>query len=449
MGTTTFMFKNQTINYLENIGKLIVRNRNWTEVCVEFEVNYYKKGNEDNPSIKWDNFEEIFFSPEGTLNFDKEAVSNRKQGLSPDSILSHVNFENVLIYFAFKEIFETNRYEMKLYRTYVLFLIFSIDDDSMVSKLNFIELLFEKILYNIEIEVKEVENREKNKKIMREQEKKNLKEKGVFFDEELTQIDITLGDSEDKKDHSQSQDDNSIINLRTNSRNNEKNERNEESPSFFDDNESINQTGNEMNIIKIYPNKIEEKILKSMYFFRKEEIKNNKTYVKKISINLLRLIMYMYFETTIVNCIYGLKTALDKIAKRQLKLEDVYWNNEFKNYLKKNYNVNKIVDISYMKYEIFSVFINNEIAEFINTRDNLKNVIEKKTKKSYVVNLVIDQFQHQKEAGKAFEFDWLIINFDDIYAFLSLNPYFFNIEELYFKYLNFLKIYYNNELMFD
>ena len=425
--------KSQTFRFLEQTGNLIVNNNSWVEVCSKFEVGFYKKGNEDSSTVKWDEFNEIFFKEYDIFKFDIEALSNRRKGLAPNLIKSKVNFDQVMAYYAMREIFESNYFEMRIYRVYILFLVNSVDENSAATKLNFIELLFEKVIYNLELEARSsevmaVETHPDN-------DLDETKEEVMIFTEiNITEIEEEnerqRGSSLKKKRNNKSIAEKSgMISVMDVSDNRLiKEEKNLDEENYIMEDSEMSES------FHLDNSSIDDKLVKIFQKFRQSKIGKAKTYVKKITISMFKLILYMFFETSIVNVLYGYKKVLEKIALKTIKLEDVYWNNELKGFIKRNFNYDKIIDLNQFNHKVFTVFINQKMEKFVETRDNLARQIHEKNEYMRINNKVED------EEKIKFKYDWMIINFDDIYAFLNKNDYFFHSHSLYKKYLEFLNV---------
>lgn len=477
--------KHQTNKFLELVGELIVNNKTWVEICMKFEVNFYKKGNEDTPIIKWEEFHEIFLKKKKIFKFDQEAMNNRKKGLAPNLVQSHINFDYVITYYALKEVFETSFLEMRIYRLYILFLVNTIEEDSQITKLNFIELLFEKIIYNIELESKESDIIEGVPQYIADhQNLLNLRKKVLnqSYDDNdlganLTEIDFSL----DKIEVDDNKNNDKNKNTKSKNKNNKADEsidNSKDNSSYFNRSNSLAisnnrdkssldvESENDSNESSLLDNTtLDAKLVRMFARFRHSKLGKTKTYVKKMTLSMFKMILYMFFETSIVNILYGYKKALEKINGKKLKLDDVYWNNELKSYIRSNYDSNKIIDLNQFDLKTFLIFINKQMERFVKSRENLqKDINEKRAKdranrsknksnskskadQNNEVDLDIEQNKEIDESfddreknndPTKFEYDWLIINFDDVYAFLNNNDYFFSSRKLYRVYIEFL-----------
>ena len=184
------------------------------------------------------------------------------------------------------------------------------------------------------------------------------------------------------------------------------------------------------------------------------------TRVKKITIKILRTIMYMIFESSITFVIKSFKLALVKILKKIIKLKDVYWNNMFYNYVSKNFKIEEAnFKLNRFNYNLFCEFFNIKIIDYINLRENLRfqkykillkhNFIKSIDNEEYNKQLnleneeVINLIKFNLKGNINCIFDDILINYDDVYHFINSNQYFFDNLGLFKEYDLWVKSTYN------
>ena len=85
--------------------------------------------------ITWEEFEGTFLDE---FIVDKDA--------------EHIDINEWIIYHTFKKIFEYDNYEIRVYRVYLMFFPYCLHINGSEG-MNFIDFLFEKIIYNLEVEM--------------------------------------------------------------------------------------------------------------------------------------------------------------------------------------------------------------------------------------------------------------------------------------------------------
>lgn len=126
LNSGTLVFETfRTLKWLERI---------WKVFCFRFEYKYYKFDT-NKYMITWDEFEGIFLDE---FIVDKES--------------DKIDLNHWIIYHVFKKIFEYDNNEIRVYRVYLMFFPYCLHINGSEG-MNFIDLLFEKIIYNLEVEM--------------------------------------------------------------------------------------------------------------------------------------------------------------------------------------------------------------------------------------------------------------------------------------------------------
>ena len=115
----------RTLKWIERI---------WKVFCFRFEYKYYKFDT-NKYMITWEEFEGIFLDE---FIVDKESEK--------------IDQNQWIIYQTWKKIFEYDNYEIRVYRVYLMFFPYCLHING-AEGMNFIDLLFEKIIYNLEVEM--------------------------------------------------------------------------------------------------------------------------------------------------------------------------------------------------------------------------------------------------------------------------------------------------------
>jgi hypothetical protein len=115
----------RTLKWLERI---------WKVFCFRFEYKYYKFDT-SKYMITWEEFEGIFL--------DEFIVDNKDE---------KIDIDQWIIYNTFKKIFEYDKNEIRVYRVYLMFFPYCLHING-AEGMNFIDFLFEKIVYNLEVEM--------------------------------------------------------------------------------------------------------------------------------------------------------------------------------------------------------------------------------------------------------------------------------------------------------
>ena len=348
--------------------------RIWKVFCFRFEYKYYI--NETNKyTIKWEEFEGIFLD-----EFD----------VDPDS--ENIDLNEWIIYNIFKKIFEYNNYEIRVYRVYMMFFPYCLHLNG-AEGLNFIDLLFEKIIYNLELEMKIKLDRARNEALLKE-----TLEKNEFKDEEEDIYSKAYNETDKKSKKT--------LNLPTSFKLggfmnkffsgkkipnlNNINNILPDSVQVITKNNSKKQVISEQNVDKDMESDL-IRVFENEFNSRKQE-----GFIRKISFEAYKEIMFVYFQNNIV---LFLRAYNDIIT-------------DFKDF--EYVDDNLVNNINAIKNQIkidFDIFSTKNITKFFN------NTYEKKL------------FGLRNNLRK--DSDNIQLTFDDIYVYMKNNYYFYNCKNLY------------------
>lgn len=404
-----------TLKWLERI---------WKVFCFRFEYKYYRE-NTNKYMITWEEFEGIFL--------DEFKVDPDQEG---------ININEFIIYHTFKKIFEYSNYEIRVYRVYMFFFPYCLHLNGAEGG-NFIDLLFEKIIYNLEVEIRAALNEQEkkegidkalnedegeediynltnynNKIDKRSKKSKSNKNLNVFG---FSNYQESSGGSKGKgiifnqlkKNYQQSEDTKKNANFNSNNKNNNNQNSNyanskadilaESARPIINKADNVSKRNknvspfNDQNISNM---QIEADLLRKYHddFLRRKQ----SGFVRLVSFEVFKEIMLVYFQNNIFLFIKAFKDVLT----------------DFKDYVYVDDNlVDKIKAIEKDKIELKSFTIKN-IEDFLN------NSYEKKL---FGLRNNIKRSTNERE---------IFLTFDDIYVYMKNNYYFYNCKELYYEFKN-------------
>jgi len=395
-----------TLKWLERI---------WRVFCFRFEYKYYRTDT-NKFTITWEEFEGTFLDE---FNVD------------PDS--EGIDLDQFLIYHTFKKIFEYNKYEIRVYRVYMFFFPYCLHLNG-AEGLNFIDLLFEKIIYNLEVEMvnslqeaknlniaeSDSDSDEENDKFKygNEADKKSKKSKNMQMDKSQPKKNLSEKGKNENENDLISKVSKANAPLSNIAKDDFKSNRNDENNNINDENLGIADSSRKMINKDIASSRrknrvqsaavIEKQITGSTLetnLLRKyqKEFNNQKQngFIRKISFEVFKEIMFVYFQNNIVQFIKAFKEVLTN----------------FKDYEYVDDNlVDAIKAIDKEKIDL-RLFTSKNIQKFLN------NTYEKKL---FGVRNNIKRDPHS-------DFNTLL-TFDDIYVYMKNNFYFYNSKRLYFQF---------------
>lgn len=300
MGSSNTSKKEEQRYIFDLLSDIKWSDKQWKTFCVKFEYKLFSKEN-DKFHITWDEFESILLK-KSDLNYAKE----------------------YLIFHTFRKFFQIYNMEAKLYKIYILYftLVLHVKEFRNIS---FIEMLFEKIISNLELEI-------------------------------IKEASHNQGENDDDLDI-------------------------ESIPKEKGDDEML------LNAFRID-------------FERRKKFEN----VRKINLELFVEILYTFFYNNIYMLIKCFKTVLEELP---VEYSNIKFYKEVKVLDPTSIN---IIDLSKLRTNAIE-YINARIDAFITSRAKLQSISR----------------------------EFLTFTFDDIYAFININPCYFNIIDLYNEYVNIIK----------
>lgn len=416
--------------------------RIWKVFCFRFEYKYYRTDT-SKYTITWEEFEGIFL--------DEFKVGYEDEG---------INLYEWIIYNTFKKIFEYNNFEIRVYRVYMFFFPYCLHLNG-AEGLNFIDLLFEKIIYNLEVEMvasfheakagnlddsntssdEENENNynlttkknpylnndnadKKSKKSKKSKKYENSNKRfarGIIASNAIDNKMLHLQEVKSKKNTNSHKE--LGIGLKTNNINADKNN----NLNNLDNNNNNNDNSNNLGLpdsSRLMLNKdimtkrgmmhlpssamIDEQVTGSSLegnLLRKYNNEFNKQiqngFVRKISFEVFKEIMFVYFQNNIVQFLKAFKEILTEF-------KDYEYVDDGLVYSIKDIDKNSI-DLSLLTSKNIHKFLNNTYEKkLFGLRDNIK--------------------RDPNNDAETF------LTFDDIYVYMKNNYYFYNCKELYYQF---------------
>jgi hypothetical protein len=364
---------NESLLILQLLSDMKWQDRLWRVFCFKFEYKFFKNVDSDHPKymVNWDEIVSILFN-----SWDEDEQEK--------------DYTKYIIFHTMKKYFLHHNNEVRLFRIYMLFFPYTLQL-SEVKSLNFIDLFFEKIIYNLELEMKAASNVVQLTEVEAEET--------IVSKEEASKGDIL---------NSSSNDDLSII---ENSKNQDITNRkliggNDESKfpvSKFElplnkhhDMKDIDSVKEKTNL---QANFIENNLLSAFneYFEKKKEgAISNLSYVRQISYSVFREIMFVYFENNVTLIVKAMKDVIKEFDEYRYENDKMIKQIKRINY--RNINTDKLTNKNVYSY------IDQCIDKLIKVRVKLSTIKEKET---------------------------IILTLEDVLVFIQLNPMFLNTIELF------------------
>ncbi len=380
--------------------------RIWKVFCFRFEYKYYRTDT-SKYKITWEEFEGIFL--------DEFKVDRDHEG---------IDLNEWIIYNTFKKIFEYNNYEIRVFIIYMFFFPYCLHLNG-AEGLNFIDLLYEKIIYNLEVEtiaslyVKKIKSKAKEEKSSDEDSDENnskhsgnskilekngektqfsnsffkngpIAEKMANKSEARQKIKDNISDVDQNKSNinhieNRGMNDCSMIELNKDKTSKKKTSR----PSTMIDEHKITGSNILNNLLEKYK-----------YEFLRL---NNQNYIRKISFEIFKEIMYIYFQYTIVQLIKAFKEILVEFNDCEYVDDNL---------------VEKVKEIDKDSINL-DLFTSKNINGFLND--------------TYEKKLFGIRNNIKRDIDNPFE---TFLTFDDIYVYMKNNYYFYNSKKLYYEFSN-------------
>ena len=369
------MGNNNSINENHHSGTMVFEifrtlkwiERIWKVFCFRFEYKYYKIDT-NKYMIEWEEFERIFL--------DEFYV---------DNYLEKLDLNQWIIYNVFKKIFEYDNNKIRVYRVYLMFFPYCLHING-AEGMNFIDFLFEKIIYNLETEmsiqlvnVQPVEKEESDEEDV-DDDYFGIYNKKLVKDNKDNDSQKSVNDiSEDNLNEDYlSRPDLSKKNLNTSYK--------KEAQNIEFDYSKFNCKDMEKNLIRIFYDE----------FLNTTQL----GYIRIISYELFKQIMYVYFYNNIVLFLRAFKDIITDIDL------DSYEDEVFVEEIKVIQKNNKNIRLDLMTEEKINHFLDNSFNELFLIRNNLARTENVK------------------------------FTFDDIYVYMKKNFYFYNCINLYETYIS-------------
>lgn len=306
-GKKGFQTENQKI--FDLLSDMHTKERLFKTFCAKFEYKLYKKPIDDKRyMITWREFENDMLN-----NFTD----------------SEINYKSYIILETFRKYFHYHNDNLRIFKVYMIYFPLVLHLDG-TEGLNFIELIFDKVIYNLEVEMKG------NNKSYHIQEEK------ISTDETKTDRTEILA--------------NSIINDKSTSR---------KLLDSFIDKKNIERTNKVIKSEQLV-NSIDHKLLtKFSEFYHGENDKKNK-FVRTIPIKIFKEIMIVYFHSNITFFLRAFKDVIrefDPTRHEEDKLIDKM----------KYFHQDKII-YNDLSEENVEKFIDSTISNLIKRRDQLQTI---------------------------------------------------------------------------
>lgn len=358
----------------------LLSNMNWRErifktFCFRFEYKFYKGDNSKvKYTITWEQFEKDMLNNFFELDTD------------PTHFFIHNVFEK---YFAMQD------NEIRVFKVYMLYFPYVLHLKSMEG-LNFIDLIFEKVLYNLELEMKQ--------RVLGGG-KGDFSEDSIVLDKEKDDL-IGKNNLENNKDipSNRLRNDVDLSDLRSNRNLLVKSEKN---VLAFNDKASAVSSRRQKSESKkgdlssLFENSLDNNLLE---YFKEFLINKNKTqhksFVRTVHVKIFREIMFIYFENNVTLLLKAFKEVLKEFDERQYEDDDF---------------IKKIKSFNHEKVAIEKLTAKN-VYKFIDL--TLKKLAQKR------INL-----------PKFKDITTVELTFDDIYVYLKLNPYFLDSYQCYEEFM--------------
>jgi len=308
----------KTFNVPENqkifdlLNDMHTKERLFKTFCAKFEYKIYKKPlDEKKFEISWE-------------DFNVEMLNNFSD--------FEENYVSYILLETFRKYFQYHNNSLRIFKVYMIYfpLVLHLKGSE---GLNFLELIFEKVIYNLEIEMSEG-NREYH---IQDIEKSSMDETKTDRSDMISQTNI-IDKSTNRK-------------LLDNTFRGKKQISSEENP-------KIKKSEN-------FVNSIDHKLLISFSeYFRKKDLK--KKFLRTIPINIFKEIIVVYFHSVITLFLRAFKDTIREFTPNK-RYEDI---------LIKNMSYYRHENISYseLSEENVEKFIKNTLEKFIERRDTLKAI---------------------------------------------------------------------------
>jgi hypothetical protein len=350
---------NEQLLIFDLLKEMRWNDRVWKIFCFRFEYRFFHTYNKFQYLISWEEFENILL----------EGFSNR-----------NTDHNQFLIYYTLKKYFQLHNNQIRIYRIYMLFftLVYHLPD---MECLNFLDLFHEKIIYNLEIEMRDQGSGKEYRASTVESEKDEPPDESKMSDIHSIKNRNFVNTSRQPITNRQNENE-LLLHLPSQKRTGMKIENKPEE--IF----SLTQTDN---LLLIYYSK---------FYSDKMNNSENKI-IKKIPIKIFREIIYIFFQNNITFILKAYKSVLDEFEEN--KFEDDNLVNKIKSIKYKQGYINLDLLTTEKVYEFVDIALN----KLINNRINLSMIKEK----------------HD-----------VLLTYDDIFTFMKLNSFFFLSSKSYSYY---------------
>lgn len=331
------------------------QHRIWKIFCFKFEYKLFKINDHGKHTITWSEFDAIFFN-------------------SWTDEIREKDYKKYIFWHTMKRFFKFHNNEMRIYRIYMFYFPYVLHRGGAIN-FNFVDLIFEKTIYNLENEMhggsELLDNDDlessMNTVMSEESEKSSLESQAKERSEMFILDNKYLKGKSDKGRH------NNMAN----------------NPLLNNDENAVPKTYYliDNNLLSI----------SDKYFtnYRKQ-----KTTISKISLEIFREILFIYFNTNVIILLRSLKEMVKEFDDR--KVENHFLISKINSFNHENIKVDKFTPANVYKY------IDICLDRMLSFRTNLKSQ-DKKT---------------------------IYLSLDEIYLFIKTNPLFLNSKKCYEEFEN-------------
>lgn len=351
-------------NYIfQLLSSMNWRERSFRIFCFRFEYKFYSNKSSDplktRYTIKWNEFDKFMLN--NFFELEKDTT-------------------HYLIHCTFRNFFALHNDEVKIYRIFMMYFPY-LQHLPEMQGLDFIDLIFEKIIYNLEVEIKikkllsEVVEKDKDKNFEKQKNNEgNLNLKNILKNNDFIE-EISYDDKTNR---------NLLLNKTAN--------------------QSISHKNDPVDKIN-FDNNCDDKLLEffSEYTINRgtneSNIKDDEcNFVRKIPMKVFKEIMYIFFQNNVTLLLRMFREVIKEWDERDFENEGFI--KKMKKLKYQNVSVEKMTSENVYK------FIDITLKKLVAKRANL-------SKKKDVAMMDLE------------------LTFDDIYVYLKLNSYFLNSNQLF------------------